>query len=620
MSAQNVEVSLVDIFTTLKLGGSSTDSHSSYSLTFTSTCSPGEKILTLRSHSNRDSATFLFGNGAIKLPPIDDAVWRRNKSFLHTSLIVTLVRVNDNAEIAQGRIPLSDATFGPHNQLPRKYKLVNNHGGNESFVAVTLGSNFTTLTAIHSSPGDKSQLTLVNVLSCAPAFDLAAPFIQFPPAVKLSLAFREKTISGLGSAQFHEVVHNVRSNIHMVVSNAQKLKDKVDAESILGGDMEYLNGRLVMTNLRVLFVPYRSPVEKIIFDLFDELDLDGSGDISIKELKELLHASSSADGSDHRPLDQDLIHKFESLDVDGDGSVSVSEAINTLIPHTEAVAHGLMSIPIFNIASIDINSMSGPGVQGRGGEGASAEAVAHILAEGAIRVEITNHTNDSSGTTFYHITITCESLPDDKTWSVERRFSQFAELHAHLTKTFPRLALPALPPKDMLGSFFGHGREFYQGRRDALNVLLQAAAASPQVWMDTALGQFLDASPDLVHIQRVYKQLTISMGTKQSGGVTGAEGSDAETAAGGNGSIMDDGNFLGNLASRTDHVDAAEAEDGADLTQEAFRTRLLRLNTKDGRKLYFAVQPHSRGAMAKAARGALWLRGAAGDNMTGSDW
>lgn len=84
-----------------------------------------------------------------------------------------------------------------------------------------------------------------------------------------------------------------------------------------------------------------------------------------------------------------------------------------------------------------------------------------------------------------------------KTWSVERRFKEFASLHKKLSK---RMRLPPLPAKSILRKM---DKDFVAQRRVALELFLVDVMKIPQVFNSKHFANFMDI--DISLIQRFYE-------------------------------------------------------------------------------------------------------------------
>ena len=89
-----------------------------------------------------------------------------------------------------------------------------------------------------------------------------------------------------------------------------------------------------------------------------------------------------------------------------------------------------------------------------------------------------------------HTVYRIEVAPSIRSWTVERRFSDFVYLARQLSKSCVGISLPQLPPKRLLGSSIDP--KFVEDRKQQLNSYLQKLVAIPNVWDNTDLVRFLD--------------------------------------------------------------------------------------------------------------------------------
>ncbi len=77
-----------------------------------------------------------------------------------------------------------------------------------------------------------------------------------------------------------------------------------------------------------------------------------------------------------------------------------------------------------------------------------------------------------------------------KKWTVYRRFRDFYFLDKQMRKCFPKLKIPALPPKRFFGS--STDREFVDSRKDQLESYLTTLVGIQSIWARNELALFLN--------------------------------------------------------------------------------------------------------------------------------
>ena len=294
-------------------------------------------------------------------------------------------------------------------------------------------------------------------------------------------------------------------------------------------------GMLVLTNLRLLFLAYRSWNHLSLMKRFEKLaESTQEGDVSMHlNLDHMLKAMKSdlpkwiesrSDGYDNsedllgsmtpEQLNETLENIFTSIDVDGDGMLSLSEFLCAIdsddATNFHVAALRSMDLPICSIHSIDWTSSGGEQYDQQWVESISKAAV----------VQVRSYRIDDQGVIWYQINIQPKRInnkekekkekdkirngddhndSDDEIvfeslsqgWDVWHRFSQFVSLHDVITTDiFNRgkssSKLPQLPSKTVF-------RTNPQKRCRELNTYIQQLCSNPDHWIEELL-EFLDES------------------------------------------------------------------------------------------------------------------------------
>ena len=639
------------------------------------------KLITLPSKVNSHVNTLLFDNVVLTLPALDDSVWIvSGKHPYHSFIIISVTKDSDRTEVACTRIPLADAVDRTNgSEFVRKYKLYGDSiswDDEHSYIAMCLESNYSSLTqGAISINENKAATKLTEVInpSYSQTLSIFDPVLHtnhpdnyirlFSGSSRLGkeVPIQERTQR---LARFYstcnEHVLDIRSDVEL--NNPKKgLYKHLASESVKIDGTHLICGRLILTNLRVLFVPYRSQAEDVIFKLFDHLDADGSGVITIADLKEIynanvsaiedgvlsnvwgmesLNSNFSAGGGVLMPaaLPEDILRLFERLDKDGDGEVTFDELMRYIMDSDDRAGSGpglqdfsTLSLPLWQIAYAE-----------HSGESAdlSAKSEFDFIDDRSFVVSVRRHVEmeDKAGKAYtaYEVQVTVHSLPDES-WTVLRRFQEFHELHSSLLASAAKDALPPLPPKDGVTSIFTkHTEHFLAGRQESLDAYVRSLSSASKIWAEAAFLRFLDHSDELETFRKLEEYLSINSAKDPEDKIARRKSMDAggvisrlsnfstfaQTAAINNSKMVPV--IARKDCSRKKKMSIyKKLQKTLKTSRSAFvqkRAQRLCLLAKDGRSIVFSVKRFSETQMVSAGFGALFKKGIAGDNLTNAAW
>ena len=93
-----------------------------------------------------------------------------------------------------------------------------------------------------------------------------------------------------------------------------------------------------MADIKKLLLNEPEKVQKMAFDIFQELDTDGSGFIERDEMREMLTLMAVQLGQPE-PDDEELDKEIDKIDENGDGMIDPEEFTQVIISVLEDMAH-----------------------------------------------------------------------------------------------------------------------------------------------------------------------------------------------------------------------------------------------------------------------------------------
>jgi hypothetical protein len=102
------------------------------------------------------------------------------------------------------------------------------------------------------------------------------------------------------------------------------------------------------------------------------------------------------------------------------------------------------------------------------------------------RIVETKQLKNSSGSYTVYVVEVSSGI---KSWSIERRFSDFYHLDQQLRKNNPGIEFPPLPPKKLFGSSTS---KVVDSRKETLESYLQKIVRISKIWNRSDIVQFLD--------------------------------------------------------------------------------------------------------------------------------
>ena len=321
----------------------------------------------------------------------------------------------------------------------------------------------------------------------------------------------------------------LRSDVHQCTSSDHKV-------------IQRWPGMLILTNLRLIFLAYRSRSELDLIKRFEKVDDEDSGvgrvsyeallasikadlpklvdRMQIRREKFELGGATSTEQSTRR-----VVSAPSSIAASTDANAPYADRANELVSlvgrlfrSLDVDGNGLLSLGEFLFA-IDRNVIDHDAQCFGGGESAAARRTFELALgcmqqvsytpcdrdwlsdysarlRSIVAVEIVGHEVRQGGTTYYEVAIRGESddlnVPLRTTWTVWHRFSEFEHLHSLLVPSLSstsktEAALPKLPPK--FKNIFG--AIDVAERQKGLNIFLQQVCRVEAAWTEDLLN-FLD--------------------------------------------------------------------------------------------------------------------------------
>lgn len=602
-----------------------------YALHISSSWCPSERLYTL--NSKLDS-NILFDDCTISLPPLNSQIWSVNgRHPMHCYLIVTVSKASDTTcEVAYARIPIAHS-IQAGSDLSRKYKLYPAMTNEEStikweeeniFIAMTTYCNYPTL--YYSNFGNNYIVLNTDPTYLNELFDtstsLLDPVIQGnhpdqnivylqhnKPMQRLNSDIIKNKLSLLSKKyEFYsaEKVLDVRTDCELI--NLKKLSYKAKVESVKLDSEFIIKGRIIITNLRFLFIPYSTPLEGIVLRLFDVLDKDASGKINPQELEEALTEVVAMESNGNNDSGYDILQVFKDLDKDGNGEVSMQEVLHSLVTNLREnymyYQDTAISLPLWNIASIE-DSADIP----NGAKGLNKNGFSH-LNDVNFALEITKYHNLNDESNKPYVAYELFIYAEVHSWSVYRRFHDFYDLQQHLQNFINKDTLPMLPPKDSVGNLFSFhsSPQYLDQRKGLLDAYMQKLVEIPAIWTLDCFLKFIDNSTDCDNLRRVDECFAVTKEGMLENYVNG-------TSMLGHGA-SDLINRLNNISTIAQRIPANF--DASRIAPQ--KHHQLHIQTKDCRKISFQINKFSESQMMTAVCGALYRRGICGDNLTNIAW
>ena len=602
-----------------------------YALHISPSWCPTERLYTL--NSKLDS-NILFDDCTISLPPLNSPIWSVNgRHPMHCYLIVTVSKSSDtSSEIAYARIPIAHS-IQTGSDMSRKYKLYPALTNEEStikweeeniFIAMTTYCNYPIL--YHSNFGDDHIILNTNPTYLSELFDTATslldPVIQGNhPDQNIVYLQHSKSMKRLNSdvvkdklsavskkytSYFAEIVLDVRTDCELI--NLKKLSYKAKVESVKLDSEFVIKGRIIVTNLRLLFIPYATPLEGIVLRLFDVLDKDASGKINPQELEQALMEVVEMESTGNSDSGYDILQVFKDLDKDGNGEVSIQEVLHSLVTNLREnymyYQDTVISLPLWNIANIDDTADVPSGVKG-----ANKNGFSHLY-DVNFDVEITKYHNLHDEANKPYVAYELFIYAEVHSWSVHRRFHDFYDLQNQLQNFMNKDTLPMLPPKDSVGNLFSFhsSPQYLDQRKGLLDAYMQKLVEIPAIWALDCFLKFIDNTTDCDNLRRVDECFAVTKEGMLENYINGT-------------SML--GHGASDLINRLNNISAIAQR--IPVNGDASRTapqkhHQVHIQTKDCRRISFQINKFSESQMMTAVYGALYRRGICGDNLTNIAW
>ena len=190
-------------------------------------------------------------------------------------------------------------------------------------------------------------------------------------------------------------------------------------------------GALVLTSLRLVFIPGFQDISHIV-----DVTLDGDDSVDIGDVCETLAEKTFLQWSE-----QELSSFLYTLDTNGDGKISRNELSTFLISKIMAGSpRNGFSVPVARIAKFKVKASTMIEKEEEDEETGGSRS----FDEG--RIEVCVRTFEVRNKTVVYLIDVRDTVNDRKPWTVERRFSEFETLKASISSVAPN-GVPHFPMK-----------------------------------------------------------------------------------------------------------------------------------------------------------------------------
>lgn len=297
------------------------------------------------------------------------------------------------------------------------------------------------------------------------------------------------------------------------------MRDSVSFSGALLNEKKNRPGILILTDLRIIFLPYRNRSELLMRRRFARLDDTGLGRITPLNL--IRRASIESDDGEEKDLCVSILDHGES-------SISVDEFLDFMGANAcdiSSVKDSTLQISVGSVNVIDYAPMldSDGTYQASTFSSLTSDSSYFELINVSVPSfeDITTKWDNFDYSKLYKLDYKFEDYKfeyrvyiiqievGDVNWTVRRRYSSFEALHAALSARLTQLQLPDLPPKtpsiESWPLFSSQGyTSFLCDRQEKLETFLKTLVRLQEAWEQGCLLQrFLDDTQDLEMCEKI---------------------------------------------------------------------------------------------------------------------